>query len=115
MSGFHFLGIGHSFLKFPKSVITIDFSSDKGADYPPLNSRTSDGLQVTLSISFQFTLTSAKLYEIYMKFSEDYKNIFETIAIDVLSGNATEYSAYNFFMNRSLIGNNMQQTLNKEF
>lgn len=50
-----------------------------------------------------------------MKFSEDYKNIYETIAIDVLSSNATEYSAYNFFMNRSLIGNNMQQTLNKEF
>lgn len=48
----YFLGVGHTFIEFPKSVITVDFSSEKGADYPPLNSRTSDGLEVEIEVSF---------------------------------------------------------------
>jgi len=53
-SGIHFLGIGHSFIKFPKNVQMVDFSKDRYADRPPLKSRTFDGLEVILEISFQF-------------------------------------------------------------
>jgi hypothetical protein len=35
-SGIHFLGIGHSFYKFPRTVITIEFSNERNADHPPL-------------------------------------------------------------------------------
>jgi len=50
--GFHFLGVGHSFIKYPKTVLNLDYSNHEGADYPPLKSRTNDGLEVILEISF---------------------------------------------------------------
>lgn len=51
-AGIHFLGLGHHFFVFPKSVITIDFSLDQGADGKPIDTRTSDGLEVVMEISF---------------------------------------------------------------
>jgi len=48
------LGIGHSFVKFPKNVQMVDFSKDRNADRGAIQSRTFDGLEVILEISFQF-------------------------------------------------------------
>lgn len=53
-NGLHFLGIGHSFIKYPKMVQTLEFAHERGADARPLQSRTKDGLEVTLEVSFQF-------------------------------------------------------------
>jgi hypothetical protein len=53
-NGLHFLGIGHSFIKFPRNVQTIEFSKEATANQPPISSRTSDGLEVILEISFQY-------------------------------------------------------------
>lgn len=54
-NGLHFLGIGHSFIKFPKMVQTIEFSKERTANQGPVQSRTADGLEVILEISFQYT------------------------------------------------------------
>ena len=51
-SGIHFLGIGHRFIKFPKTVLNLEYSNHEGADFGPIKSRTSDGLEVVLEISF---------------------------------------------------------------
>ena len=58
-SGLYLLGVGHSFLTFPKTVQTMELSNDyakrsyhadnEGAS---LKSRTKDGLEVVLEISF---------------------------------------------------------------
>jgi hypothetical protein len=53
-SGLHFLGIGHSFIKFPINVQTIEFSKEASANQSPISSRTLDGLEVILEISFQY-------------------------------------------------------------
>ena len=53
-NGLYFIGIGHSFYKFPKNVQTIEFSKDRNANRAPIESRTSDGLEVVLEISFQY-------------------------------------------------------------
>lgn len=54
-NGLHFLGIGHSFIRFPKMVQTIEFSKERTANQGPVQSRTADGLEVVLEISFQYT------------------------------------------------------------
>ena len=53
-NGLYFIGIGHSFIKFPKTVQTIEFSNEPNSNRVPIESRTSDGLEVTLEISFQY-------------------------------------------------------------
>ena len=54
MNGLYFLGIGHSFIKFPKNVQTIEFSKERLSSRPAISSRTSDGLEVVLEMSFQY-------------------------------------------------------------
>ena len=54
-NGLHYLGIGHSFIKFPRQVQTIEFSKNRNANGKSIQSRTKDGLEVSLEIAFQFT------------------------------------------------------------
>ncbi|CAG9317718.1 unnamed protein product [Blepharisma stoltei] len=114
LGGIYLLGIGHSFIKFPRTVLTIDFSNDAKSDRPQIESRTSDGLEVLLEISFQYELISANLYDLYMNYELKYQYVIENIAIDTLTDQATKYTAYDFFMNRAKIGTEMQQALDAQ-
>jgi len=54
-NGLHYLGIGHSFIKYPKMVQLIEFTKTKDNNSNGvLKSRTKDGLEVELEISFQY-------------------------------------------------------------
>ena len=114
-NGLYFIGIGHSFIKFPKTVQTIEFSEEKTANRGPIESRTSDGLEVTLEISFQYILQPDKLYDLYNTYGPKYDNVFQNIAINILTEEATKYTAYNFFMDRGKIKDDFQYELNLQF
>ena len=114
-NGLYFIGIGHSFIKFPKTVQTIEFSEEKTANRGPIESRTSDGLEVTLEISFQYILQPDKLYDLYNTYGPKYGNVFQNIAINILTEEATKYTAYNFFMDRGKIKDDFQYELNLRF
>ena len=51
VGGIYFIGVGHSFIKFPRTVQTIEFSKDNSRN-GLIKSRTSDGLEVNLEISY---------------------------------------------------------------
>lgn len=108
-NGLYFIGIGHSFIKFPRNVQTIEFSKDKTANRPAIESRTSDGLEVTLEISFQYGLQPEKLYSLYHQYGSNYMQVFQNVAIDVLTEEATGYTAYDFFMDRGKIKDDFQK------
>jgi hypothetical protein len=101
--GIHFLGVTHSFIKYPSTVLTIDFSSEREANAPSVKSRTSDGLEVDIEISFQYLIQSNKLYDLYMKYADNYQIPFEKIALDVLTDIATRHNADNFFFEKEKI------------
>ena len=109
-SGIHFLGFQHSFIKYPKSVQTIAFSKNTNPKY--IDSRTYDGLDVKLEISFQYELQPAYIYKLYMNYGENYQDYMINIAIDTVNKVSNNYTAYNFFLNRTEIGNQMQDQLN---
>lgn len=114
-NGLYFLGIGHSFVKFPKNVQTVEFSTERSANRGPVGSRTSDGLEVTLEISFQYVLQPENLHKLFFKFGENYQSFFQNVAIDVLTEEATKYTAYDFFMDRGRIKDDFQKALDKYF
>lgn len=113
-NGLHYLGLSHSFIKFPRTVQTIEFSSSDTANRQVLQSRTSDGLEVKLEISFQYTLQPENLYKLYMKYGEHYSHVIENVAIDVLTQQTTKYDAYNFFSEIGKIKDDFQKTLDVE-
>ena len=112
-NGLYFLGIGHSFIKFPKNVQTVEFSKELNANRNAVESRTLDGLEVTLEVSFQYVLQPENLYKLYNKFGNEFKRVIQNVAIDVLTEEATSYTAYNFFMDRGKIKDDFQKHLDQ--
>lgn len=90
--GIHFLGIGHYFIAYPSTFLTLDFSKG-GATSGSIRSRTRDGLEVLLEISFQYTLNKSQLRDLYFTHFDDYSNVFKDKSINVLSDCATHYDS----------------------
>ena len=71
-AGIHFLGVAHSFIKFPNTIQTYEFSKQPRADGNIIRSRTKDGLEVELEVSFQYHYITDRLYDMYMKYGNTY-------------------------------------------
>lgn len=125
MSGRYWVGPWCQFIKFPAVVKTIQFSDsrlqdDLGIDEqgdPMLRSRTADGLDVTIELSFQYQLHMEKLYNLYTSFGagRNFHDLFVRVAIDRLTEIATEYTANEFFVDRTKIGKAMEKLLKEDF
>jgi hypothetical protein len=81
------------------------------ANRPAIESRTLDGLEVTLEISFQYALQPEHLYDLYNEFGTKYTQVFQNVAIDILTEEATSYTAYDFFMDRGKIKDDFQTVI----
>lgn len=124
-SGRYWIGPWCHFIKFPSVVKTIQFSdarmqTDLGVDEqgdPMLRSRTADGLDVTIELSFQYQLHVDKLYDLYttMGAGKDFHDLFVRVSIDRLTEIATEYTANEFFIDRTKIGKAMEKLLKEDF
>jgi len=123
-SGRYFLGVGHEFLIFPKVYQTIEYSPGPETDGPAVQSRTKDGVEVILSVSFQYQLNQANIHDLFQKYGismdgideedgeeEPYKRVFSYVARDILTDVSTEYNAFEFFSNRTNIGDRMWNEL----
>jgi regulator of protease activity HflC (stomatin/prohibitin superfamily) len=108
-SGLHFVPFS-SFIRFPNTYQNLQFSN---GDHDLLHTRTSDGLPLTLGLSFQYTLDVDGLYPMYMAFKDQYHNVLFDVATDVLATQASKHSAYEFFNNKQAIANVCQRTLNE--
>lgn len=117
MSGRYYLGLGNHFLKFPKVVKSIFFIDDLSAETqgPALQSRTNDGLNVRLEVSFQYRLKFQDLYKMYSTLGMLYERTFVRMAIEQLTTAATLHNAHFFFTNRTAISQEMHTRLNDHF
>ena len=93
-AGLYFLGLGHSFIKFPRTIQTIEFNA---AHADLLHTRTLDGLPLTLGVSFQYRYIPQHLYELYRGYKLKHVHVYENTATAVIANVACNYSAYTFF------------------
>ena len=110
--GYHFLGFGHSFIIYPSTAQNIEFSKERNADRPPIFSRTEDGLALHFKASFQYLLMPDRLYDLYMRYGDDYKSPCQKFAINILNEAATLHNANSFFTKTDVISQKMMQALN---
>ena len=111
-SGYHFLGFAHSFIVYPSVVLNMEFSNDVAADREPIESRTEDGVPLSFKASFQYLLDANRLYDLYMRYGENYRPPCERFAVDILNDAATKHDANSFFTSQDEITTKMQQALN---
>jgi len=116
-SGRYYLGLGNHFIKFPKMVKQVCFIDEIMEDTkgPALQSRTRDGLNVRLEVSFQYRIKFEKLYELFTTLGQNYQQTFLRMAIEQLTTAATMHDAHFFFSNRTIISTEMHKMLNSHF
>jgi len=120
-SGRYYLGLGHSFLKFPRTVQSIVFIDDMYTlssatrAGPALRSRTSDGLVVHLEVSFQYKLKQEDLYKLYTTLGPGYRATLTRMAIEQMTASATKFKAAQYFDDRTKIADKFHSELDTHF
>lgn len=112
-AGLYFLGFGHWFIRFPRVIQTIEFlpTGEDGL----LHTRTSDGLPLTLGLSFQYRYKSEKLHDLYLRYKNEHHDVYVNTATTSIANVACNFSAYTFFNDKQGIALSMQEQLNKVF
>jgi len=120
-NGRYFLGLGHSFLTFPRTVQSIVFIDDMYSlssatrAGPALSSRTSDGLMVLLEVSFQYKLKPDDLYKLYTTLGPGYRATLTRMAIEQITASATKFKAAEYFDDRTKIADKFHSELDSHF
>jgi len=115
--GRYAIGPWNTFLLFPASVQTIEFTSDdrllqSGQRYEPLNSRTKEGLALHMQISLQYQLNKESIGLLYKQFNQLYEQTFISTMRDILIKAASEFDAVQFWEERVSVGARMQSMVN---
>jgi len=111
-AGLYCLGVAHSFIRYPKTIQTIEFISE---DNDRLQTRTSDGLPVKLSISFQWRYDPGQLLQNYQTYRGGERYVYENVAKATIANVATNFSAYTFFNDKQGIATSMQIQISRVF
>jgi len=108
--GRYFLGLGHTFVVFPRTVQTLPQES--------ILVRSSDGLPITMDISVQYSLpynSSQSMRALYNYFELDYEDSMTELIDGLVRDVAANYSAYQFYENRTQLSTNIAQYLGSFF
>jgi len=111
--GRYFIGPWNTFLLFPASVQTIEFTGEprlgvNGIRYPALHSRTKEGLALHLQVSLQYQLKFHEVGKLYKEFNRNYEQMFTSVIRDTLIRAASDYEAYQLWEERAAVGARMQ-------
>lgn len=97
-NGLHFLGVGHSFIRFPRRQMELNMENRKA-----IRARTNDGLVVVLDTKILYSLDVKidALASLYLMFKDDWSRPIENICRSVIRDVASEFTAYQFWAERS--------------
>ena len=113
VAGLYFLGFGHWFIKFPRIIQTIEFMAN--SENQLLHTRTSDGLPLTLGLSFQYRYMPEHLYTLYLTYKGEHHAVYVNTATATIANVACNYSAYTFFNDKQGIATEMQYWVTRVF
>ena len=110
-SGRYILNPFKTFLIYPSNLITIEFSDKINS---PLNTRTAEGLSLTLSVSFQYKLIKEEIPKLYNLANINFHSTFVRISRDIILKVGGLFNATSYWTEREKIANIMLLEMNKE-
>ncbi len=111
-TGIYWIGFFNSFVKFETTVQTINFLTEEANQ---LNARTKDGLSIKLDISFQYRIQPQNIQKLYRNYTKEYESTYTVIARDDIRDVSSNFTAIEFYNNRTIIGEKMLESLQKMF
>lgn len=122
--GMNMVGLGNMLLEFPSTFQTMYFVSDRGGVGDdsgevvrgPIRARSQDGLEMRVSMSFQWKLSSDALKPLYKILGHTlYKDEFVRFARGSIVRSCSKFTANKFFTNRTLITEQMLSYMEEAF
>ncbi len=110
-AGFYYTGLLEAFIKFPAIWQSVEFSPASDASDIAIHTRTEDGLDLTIDISFQYRLVKSNLTTLYKEYGSLYEDYLLKIARGVIRDIAGQYDALEFFYDRDIISGAMVTAL----
>jgi len=108
--GTHMIGFWNSFVRFPATIQTIEFSERPWMHTASsLHTRTKEGLGLHLGISFQYKLNPDHLPKLFALTNTNYEGLFTRIARDEILEAASEYEGPQYWLERRKIGDHMRR------
>jgi regulator of protease activity HflC (stomatin/prohibitin superfamily) len=113
-SGRYLIGPTNSFFEYPANLVTIEFSDQPTSTSEPLQSRTGEGLGLSLHVAFQFQVIKEDIPKLYNLANINYFGTYVRIARDIILKIAGMYNAADYWNQRQKIGDHMLDALDKE-
>eukprot|EP00003_Mantamonas_plastica_P024328 TRINITY_DN4512_c0_g1_i1.p1 TRINITY_DN4512_c0_g1~~TRINITY_DN4512_c0_g1_i1.p1 ORF type:complete len:510 (+),score=148.36 TRINITY_DN4512_c0_g1_i1:290-1819(+) len=110
-SGRHFLGLGHSFIKFPAKLVPFEYSNLANATRGPLFVASSSGQPITLSASVYIRLQKNNLVKLFKQYSTGYEGSLDREIRETIKNQAVKFDTLEFFTNREAISSAMFEAL----
>jgi len=107
--GRHWTGLWSTFIRYPAIQVPIEFSdaSKRGK----LQTRTKEGLDLSLHFSLQYQLIQDQLPKLYRLLETDYDRVFERLARNSVLEVASNYPAADYWNDRVAVGQAMEANL----
>lgn len=90
----------NSFKYFPRTAKNIEFSNRPSAISKPMETRTNDGLGLTLHVSFQYQLLKDEIPELYKLANMKYEETFIRIARDTIIKEAGKFESTSYWVRK---------------
>jgi len=128
-AGLKFVGLGNALLEYPSTFQTMYFTTTTqgvqatGSENsfppivkPPIRARSSDGLEMYVTVSFQWKLEAQALISLYKLLDEErYQDAFVRFARAAIINTCSYFPADMYFTNRTIITARMLEDLERNF
>jgi len=107
-TGRYYVGVGGEFITFPLT--------QREMQLPEFESRTSDGMTIYLQVSLNYKVGNnlVKVLGIFDHFGFHFDGFISRLATNVIRDTSSNFSAFAYSVNRSLVGNTMERDLRAE-
>ena len=110
--GMHWTGYWSYVVKFPYNHQGIEFSNiGSTRDYARLNTRTKEGLDLSISFSFTYQFVKEKIPELYRACETECKDLIAKIARNSVLETGGTWRAPDYWLNRDAVGESMRGNL----
>jgi len=112
--GVQFLGVGHKFITFPKTLQTIELDANNGQS---VQCRSADGLNILLDVKvlYQLQIDKNKLASLYLAYPGGWDDPLRRLATSVILDVCADFTAFEFWGSRQNITIAMGNELTKAF
>jgi len=107
-AGRYYVGVGGEFITFPITQQELSL--------PEFESRTSDGLKISLQVSINYKIDKdfEKIIQLYDNFGTYYEGYLSRLAMNIVRDASARFTAFSYSQNRSLVSQEMERDISDD-